>query len=475
MNSKQLKTQFIIGCSLFILIGKLYAQDPLRFTVNTDAVKWTISDYLVGMHSVYSFEPDAFYEDGTYANWMKETGINTMRYPGGTVVKYWDWENPTGDLKLDSWDPKWNPKKQIKPEEWFGLDEYIAVVKQSGITPLLGVNITSGYQFNRVEESIERAVRMVKHVKDAGLGGAFWYLGNEGKNGGLESEAKLFVQHAKAMKVVDPDIKCMFNHNNLTTEYLKKYLAIAGDYIDVVETHGKWPYGGSPKGYQPGTFDEWQVESPLRDRKNGNRVWRDQIPLLQKAAKEAGYPNIKFANNEYGIGKGSNVTGFDRYSKSLLVIDLLQEFFIGNWFMTCYWSQLRNSSSEESVRSSAKENYRFNAMHFGFELLAKAQGGNMLEMTHLNGNKSVYGFAAQQGEEYLVYILNKSNDSQEVVLNLNTNNKKSLVCTEAKSMVNSKDKFGKMIDTALDSNGQKNSFKATLNPMSYTRFTLKTK
>lgn len=475
MQSNQLKTsktQFLLGCIFCLLFNNLQAQDKTIVNINTANVKWTISDYLVGMHSVYSFEPDAFYADGSYASWMKTTGINTMRYPGGTVVKYWDWENPTGDLKLDSWDPKWNPKKQKKPEEWFGLDEYIAVVKQSGITPLLGVNITSGYQFNRVEESIERAVKMVKHVKDAGLGGAFWYLGNEGKNGGLESEAKLFVQHAKAMKAVDPEIKCMFNQNHLTPSYLKKYLAIAGDYIDIVETHGKWPYGGAPKGYEPGTYEEWQVESPLRDRKNSNRVWRDQIPLLQKAAEEAGYPNIKFANNEYGIGKGPNVLGFDRYSKSLLVIDMLQEFFIGNWYMACYWSQLR-SSSEESVRSSARENYRFNAMRFGFELLAKAQGGAMLEMTHLKGNQSVYGFAAKKGDEYLVYILNKSDNNQELVLNFN--NKQKLVFVDGKSMVNTQDKFGKMISTAIDSNDQKNSFQSKLHPMSYTRFTFKTK
>lgn len=469
---KPLKIKLLLGCVFCFLLNNIQAQNNTIFNINTTDVKWKISDYLVGMHSVYSFEPDAFYKDGTYANWMKETGINTMRYPGGTVVKYWDWENPTGDLKEDSWDPNWNPKNQVKPEKWFGLDEYLEIVKKTGITPLLGVNITSGYQFNRIDESIERAVKMVKHVKDAGFGGAFWYLGNEGKNGGLENEAKLFVQHAKAMKSVDPDIKCMFNQNHLTPSYLKKYLAIAGDYIDVVETHGKWPYGGSPKKYGPGTFEEWQVEAPLRDRKNSNRIWRNQIPLLQKAAEEAGYPNIKFANNEYGIGKGSNVLGFDRYTKSLLVIDMLQEFFIGNWYMACYWSQLR-SSSEESVKSSARENYRFNAMRFGFELLAKAQGGEMLEMKQLNNNQSAYGFAAKKGDEYLVYLLNKSDEDQEITLDFNNNQK--LICIDGKSMTNTKDNYGKLISTEVNSSKQKNIFTTKLKSLSYSRFTFKIK
>ena len=461
---------------LFITIPSIFnaQKNTNTFKVNLDSIQWRISDYLVGMHSVYSFEPDQFYADGSYTNWIKNTGINTMRYPGGTVVKYWDWENPTGDLKQDSWDPNWNPKNQRQPEKWLGLDEYIEIVKKTGITPLLGVNITSGYQFKRVDESIARAVKMVEYVKDAGLGGAFWYLGNEGKNGGLENEAKLFVQHAKAMKAADPDIKCMFNQNHLTASYLKKYLAIAGDYIDIVETHGKWPYGGSPKKHGPGTFEEWQVEAPLRDRKNSNRIWRNQIPLLQKAAEEAGYPNIKFANNEYGIGKGSNVLGFNRYAKSLLVIDMLQEFFVGNWYMACYWSQLR-SSSEESVRSSARENYRFNAMRFGFELLAKAQGGHMLDMTSLMDNKSVYGFTAKKENEVLVYLINKSNKTQNINLNFNGKNESKLIFSEGKSMVETNDEFGKLISISMDNQNQKKCFKSTLNPMSYTRFTFKIK
>ena len=41
----------------------------------------------------------------------------------------------TGADRVIISDPNWNPKNQIKPEEWFGLDEYIDLVKKTGITP----------------------------------------------------------------------------------------------------------------------------------------------------------------------------------------------------------------------------------------------------------------------------------------------------------------------------------------------------
>ena len=85
---------------------------------------------------------------------------------------------------------------------------------------------------------------LVKHVKDAGLGGAFWYLGNEGKNGGLESEAKLFVQHAKAMKAVDPEIKCMFIQNHSSG-----FFCFLGFHFGSQESSFKSPVGFSQSQY----------------------------------------------------------------------------------------------------------------------------------------------------------------------------------------------------------------------------------
>jgi hypothetical protein len=458
---KKVTFKFIVIC--LVALYATFAEN--NFTIHTDSVQWKISQYLVGLHSVYSGEPDEFYADGSYAQWVKDIGVSTMRYPGGGVVKYWDWEKPTGILNEDSWSPTWNDANYQPEKNWLSLDEYLDFVDKTGIAPLLGVNITSGHLYNRVQDGIDRAVRMVQHVKDRGHSGAFWYLGNEGSLlDDWEQEANYIVQYVKAMRKVDPAIITMFNKNNLTPDYLKKYLAIAGDYIDIAETHGKWPYGGDPSNEPPGTEKEWKVEKPLRDRKNHNRAWREEVQPLMEAAVEAGYPDLKIANNEYGKGKEHNSIGFDRYTSGLLVVDMLQEMFIGNWYMSCYWSNIR---ADLYGMASKKENYRLNPVSIGFELLGKAQGGDMLKLVD-GGGQSVYGFAAKKGSEVLLYLINKSDDSQNTTISVEGMGD-SVHFIEGKRMEHTPDLWGKKSDFTVSENGA-GSFEAVLPALSYSRF-----
>ena len=504
----QKKTFLFIIFTLTLIQGFTQTIDK-NFNIDLSDEKWTISKYLLGMHSVYTNEPDEFYSGvrynlenglGTYAQWMKEAGISTMRYPGGSIVKYWDWETPNGVRNEDIWSPSWDSENQVAESEWTGLDEYIQVVKDANITPMFGVNITScaspqGYITKL--ESMQRAKRMVEYVKNQGLGGAFWYLGNEGMNGGWEEEAALVKYHAYHMKQADPDIKIMFNHNNLTTGYLNQYLNEAKkkehtgeaediQYIDIAETHGKWPYGGSPdiNQYPAATFSEWQTEYPLRDRKNRQREWRNELVALRAEAVATGNPDLLFANNEYGHGKGNRALNFDKYSKSLLVIDMLQEHFIGNWYMTCYWSQIKTTQSEDTSFATNKNfDYQLNAMHLGFELLAEALEGTMLTLEDpvidaevaalaegTYAANSVYGFVSKKENKYLVYVLNKASQSKKIQLNFNNTNGLNLKLSKAESMVNTTDELGEIIElTGTEINS--NKFNIDLPSLSYTKLT----
>lgn len=504
----QKKTFLFIIFTLTLIQGFTQTIDK-NFNIDLSDEKWTISKYLLGMHSVYTNEPDEFYSGvrynlenglGTYAQWMKQTGISTMRYPGGSIVKYWDWETPNGVRNEDIWSPSWDSENQVAESEWTGLDEYIQVVKDANITPMFGVNITScaspqGYITKL--ESMQRAKRMVEYVKNQGLGGAFWYLGNEGMNGGWEEEAALVKYHAYHMKQADPDIKIMFNHNNLTTGYLNQYLNEAKkkehtgeaediQYIDIAETHGKWPYGGSPdiNQYPAATFSEWQTEYPLRDRKNRQREWRNELVALRAEAVATGNPDLLFANNEYGHGKGDRALNFDKYSKSLLVIDMLQEHFIGNWDMACYWSQIKTTQSEDTSFATNKNfDYQLNAMHFGFELLAEALEGTMITLEDpvidaevaalaegTYAANSVYGFVSKKENKYLVYVLNKASQSKKIQLNFNNTNGLNLKLSKAESMVNTTDELGEIIElTGTEINS--NKFNIDLPSLSYTKLT----
>ena len=413
--------------------------------IDTTDAQFRVSDRLVGLHFVYTKERDDVYADGALARWAKESGITTARFPGGSIVKYWNWQEPTGVFDGDNWDPSWSEADTAPPEDWMSLDEYLDFVEASGIAPIFGVNSLSGEKFGRRDDSIRRAAAMVRYVRQRGFGGADWYIGNEDihQHGGIEAFAEVFALHAEAMKREDPEIKIFWNDNPGNPERIKRFLRHDRGMADGYETHGKWPYGGDPPGYAPGTFAEWQTEHPLRDRKNfdakaGGRVWREAAAFYRRVAEEAGRRGLLIANNEYGIGKPENIAGFDRYTYGLMLTDVLSELLIGNWDRTAFWSNISPGDEDTRGLLSPENGYRKNPLHLGMALIAEAQGGDFL--TAFTVSDSIYGYAVAKQGRVLVYVLNKSHRKHDIRFSLK--GRETAMQPVAKAMVGSGDGFG---------------------------------
>ena len=454
------------GLALLLGLASNVAPAGVAVTVDTTTAKWTISRHLVGLHIVYSAAPDKVFANGKVADWARKSGIATARYPGGTVVKFWDWKQPTGVLTADRWDPKWKPAECAPAEAWMSLDEYLVFVDRSGITPLFGVNTLAGYTHQKTAESVRRAADMVRYVKERKHAGAFWYIGNEeeGKyKGGVVGYAEVFRQHAAAMKAVDPAIRIFWNLNNPTPGQIQAFLKHDGGLSDGLETHGKWPCGGDPASFKPASYEEWLDECPLRDRKNHNRQWRNAAEVYRRAAAVAGRPNYLIANNEYGIGKNRNVGGFNRYTYGLLMTDLLQELFIGNWDMSCFWDTIRDD--KEGLLSAA-HGYRMNPFHFGMELLAEAQGRQMYAVQ--SSDARVYGMAAGKEHEILLYLINKQESARDLAITLAGNPP---VAATGRVMRNTQDLWGELANLPVAVN---RTITTRLPPLSFSQIRLQT-
>jgi hypothetical protein len=102
-----------------------------------------------------------------------------------------------------------------------------------------------------------------------------------------------------------------------------------------------------------------------------------------------------------------------RYTYGLLMTDLLQEHFIGNWDMTCFWD---NARQDVNGLMSVSHDYRMNPFHLGMDLLADAQGARM--MTVKTNHSFVYGFAAMKNDRILLYLINKTKQEQELEITL---------------------------------------------------------
>ena len=95
------------------------------------------------MHFVYGEECDSLYQDERIADWMKRAKVGMIRWPGGSAVQTYHWDNLNGhSFKADTWDPA-NKTPPAPPSDYMDLDEYIAFCRRIGSDPLVGVNIGS--------------------------------------------------------------------------------------------------------------------------------------------------------------------------------------------------------------------------------------------------------------------------------------------------------------------------------------------
>ena len=76
---------------------------------------------------------------------VREMGVSTVRYPGGNFVSGYRWEDGIGprDERPTRLDLAWH---STEPNS-FGVDEFMAWVKQAGVEPIMAVNLgTRGVQ-----------------------------------------------------------------------------------------------------------------------------------------------------------------------------------------------------------------------------------------------------------------------------------------------------------------------------------------
>ena len=153
------------------------------------------------------------------------------------------------------------------------------------------------------------------------------------------------------------------------------------------------------------TYHDWLNEVPLMDHKS-NLTWRLRNAELRGAATAAGYPGLLFSNNEYGLGSGSNLINFTRFSKSLVVVEFAMELFIGNFTSSAYWDSAAPDGTDQMLMDRRHGN-RFNPSHFGLEMLFQSAGNELYNLT--TSERRVHGFcaAAPRSTNTTCYLINK--------------------------------------------------------------------
>jgi alpha-L-arabinofuranosidase len=437
----------------FLFIVPVFGIHVLKAQVNLsiDAtqIKHTISPYLNGAHFVYGAENDKLYEDERIADWMRRSKVKTIRWPGGTAVMTYHWDDLTGDnFGPDKWDTLNYVEKNIPPTAYMDLDEYIAYCRRINADPMVGVNIKSGKQFRTDAEGLDEARRLIQYCKDKNYNVKFWYLGNEGYAKGFSPVvyAKYIDMYAEVLKQVDPDITIIGDWK-FGPEVKKRFeesmtIIKLSKHLDIMEYHEKW---GNEWGLAGGrTLEEWKNEFPLYNGK-----FDDYCTEFFKQVKAMG-KETKLGFNEWGVG--GNLGGTP-HNYALLVADYMLMMMRHDVFLSCYWNMNMGQGSKDNRVFTTKSNEaqleKMNPVAKVFELTASALGAKYLEVK--SSDKQVYGVAAlaENNKELQLYLLNKSPETQSVQLNIDG------VKVKGKVAITCFDETGKELQNTLDNKNGK--------------------
>lgn len=417
-------TAALAACTLDGSILTSDAQETRKVSVQIDRESdtgKTVSDRLFGFNIVYAKNPDSLWTSGVLADAIKAVNPGFLRYPGGTVNTYFHWEHPTGNGWEDMWDPEYDPSTDRPASEYMDIDEYIALVKKTGAEPLVGINIDSGFRWNRVEEGIQEALRLMKYCKEKGLDVKYWYLGNEpymhNCNGGPYKPAeygRMVNVFVPRLKEYDPDIKIIVNWHSTFRKFAAEYdelLSVAGHNIDIIDVHWYNMWSNA-------SWDQWLSRTPIGVFTKDS--YETEIKMFHEIAAKNGFPEMGLACLEWNVGPGKKAEGprLNPAQSALIESEMMIQFIRGGLEMATFWPLFWDG--EFNFRSFFnKDNQTLNPISDVMQKFGALQGMQVLDMSLSQDAENMLAFAVRDsGSRITVCVLNKN--SYPVALDLSS-------------------------------------------------------
>lgn len=401
----------------------LWPPEQVVITVDANAVKGDISSMLTGTNTAWYYDNDAIWADGSMAGYLGEFGVGMLRYPGGVETSKFHWEIPYAGWNTDLWEPG---ATYTPTNAYMNTDDYIAKCRAVGAEPLIGVNIQSGKKYDRIQDSVNEAVRWVQYCKDHNYNVRYWYLDNEpyyNSNSGpisYSEYAGYIVLFGAAMKAVDPNIKIVVNWENKlsVTSYWNAWKYIfetAGDYFDIADVHWYWAWDYA-------TWDMWLGENPMKVREwcgdcSGSRYigpsYADEIKGFYDKIKNingVSY-NCELAALEWNIAP-THDNRFSRFQHALMQSEMIGQFIEGGLAMACIWPLTWNGGLGGDFRTVLDDTaHQPTPSSWVFKLYKNALGQRLVTSTTSLAHIRPVSVLSNDGNTLWVYLLHKSGEA----------------------------------------------------------------
>ena len=388
-----------------------------------------VASFLTGTNAVYSHEIIGSWDDDTKTKNLTTTGISAFRYPGGHVVSFWDWEFPYHDTYKDFWEPNYessldeNKRNQLKEQykDRMVLEDYLEICSAAHMKPVVGINMFQGWKYDRTEESIAKALRLVGHCLSLNPNATYFFLDNEAghqpeKNNHvpIDDYIQLIPEYSQAIKAIYPQVKLI--PNIMRWHLVEKLIKDAGQYWDIFDQHwyynsGKWAYFD---------LDIWRSELE-------NKSQADRVSDFKKWKIQYGQDHLEFSYLEWN-GPPPNLSGDSNpESLSYALLGLIQAdqllFFAKNEiYMATAWPLTWHPPTKEVDLNAYNRNLidRDDSNWLSpsatiFQAFSYVQGGEIMENNNDDGNAfRVLTVKRDKGKGYAVLILNKSKDDKTI-------------------------------------------------------------
>jgi alpha-N-arabinofuranosidase len=206
---------------------------------------------------IYEPEHPAADEDGFRTDVLaltRELGVTVVRYPGGTFVSNYRWEDGVGprEARPRRLDLAWGSTETNQ----FGLDEFMRWTAKAGVEPMLAMNLGSRgvseavdlVEYANVPRGTTLSDLRVANGAEQPYGIRMWCLGNEldgpwqvGHKTAHEY-GRLAIQTARAMRLVSPDLElvaCGSSSSTMPTfgSWEREVLELTYEEVDFISCH----------------------------------------------------------------------------------------------------------------------------------------------------------------------------------------------------------------------------------------------
>jgi len=137
------------------------------------------------------------------------------------------------------WKQNYDRADDVNPAEYMDLDEYMNLCDASGVEPMLGINMSSGRNYEHQEDGLRKRLN---YCKAKGFEVNYLYLDNENhhKHWSAEEYAAQINYYVPAIKEQMPHAKLIANWTDKFRTNIGSFTTLvnqAGDNFDYIDVH----------------------------------------------------------------------------------------------------------------------------------------------------------------------------------------------------------------------------------------------